>query len=48
MGEKEVTTKAMRALKEVLKKGFQECFPKLCECWQTVGSEGNYFKGNAV
>jgi hypothetical protein len=30
---------------EVLKNGFQECFQKLCECWQKVSlPEGTALK----
>jgi hypothetical protein len=45
----EVTAKAMSALTDVLKTGFQESFQKLCEHWQKcVTVQGNYFEGNVV
>jgi hypothetical protein len=45
----EVTAKATRALEDVSKNGFQECFQKLYERWQKcITLKENYFEGNAV
>jgi hypothetical protein len=45
----EVTTKATRALKEVLQNGFQECFEKLYKRWQkSATAQENNLEGNVV
>jgi hypothetical protein len=46
---KDVTTNAMRALREVSKNDFQECFQDNYKHWQNcVTTQGNYFEGNVV
>jgi hypothetical protein len=46
---KNVTAKATRALTEVLKNGFQECFQELYKHWQKcVTARENCFEGNVV
>jgi hypothetical protein len=43
------TAEVTRALTEVLKNGFQECFQKLHEHWKKcVTAQEKYFEGNLV